>query len=173
MNVDIDNFISLKKYTEFINNLYEDQIESVGEDYTSCWLYALYVHTLLELPMDDCECIYDNHLLNINDITQLFEQNGLYSFYHANKTEFHHFICYVFNSELYLFSTYGGQKGIINKKVDKFVWISEFLDLFGNSETNQNTIKKYKALFGITNKIENLDLSQCIFMYTFKKLILH
>lgn len=170
--MNVDNFIDKKKYLEFINNLDEDQIDSVGDDYTSCWLYALYIHTLLDLPIDDCECVYNNHLLNIHDIIQLFEQNGIYSFYHTNKTEFHHFICYINNDELYLFSTYGKQKGIIYKTFNKIDWITQYLNLFSNGNENQNKINEYKSLFGITKKIENLDLSQCIFMYTFKQTML-
>jgi hypothetical protein len=68
-----------------------------------------------------------------------------------------------------LLSTYGGQKGIINKLFNKTNWIIEFLNLFGN--TNQDTNEKitnYKSLFGITNDIKTLDISQCIFMYSGK-----
>lgn len=169
MNVDTSVFTDLSLYKKFIGGLDEDQIDSVGEDYTSCWLYALYIHTLLDLPMDDdqCDCIYERFLNNIYEIEEILEQNGIYSFYHTNKTEFHHFILIVTNDNLMLFSTYGGQKGIINKTFNKKEWTNNFLGLFGGTNTNaDNKINSYKWLFGIDGKIESLDLTQCIFMYT-------
>lgn len=166
--MDTSNFTDLSLYRAFICGLNDDQIESVGKDYSSCWLYALFIHTLIDLPIseDGCECLYENHMSNIYDIQKILDHNGIYSFYHTNKTEFHHFILIVNNNQLQLLSTYGGQKGIIDLTFDKIKWIDNFLDLFGSAKVNENKINSYKSLFGITTEIKELDLSQCIFMYS-------
>lgn len=170
MNIDTSSFTDLSLYKKFIDCLDDDQLDSVGDDYTSCWLYALYMHTLLDLPIseDQCDCIYENHVTNIYEIEKILEKNGIYSFYHTNKTEFHHFIIIVTNDNIMLLSTYGGQKGIINKMFNKKEWLNIFLELFGfNNIIIGNKIDNYKLLFGITSEIKTLDLSQCIFMYSF------
>jgi hypothetical protein len=166
--MDTSNFTDLSLYRAFIGGLNDDQIESVGKDYTSCWLYALFIHTLVELPIseDGCESIYENHMSIIYDIQTILDQNGIYSFYHINKTEFHHFILIINDEQLQLFSTYGGQKGIIELTFNKIEWINKFLFLFGSETLNENKINLYKSIFGITNEIKELDLSQCIFMYS-------
>lgn len=163
---------NLKDYKNFIDNLNEDQIDSVGDDYTSCWLYALYVHNLLGLPISDdkCETIYSDNINNIDDFLKLFENDGIYSFHHANKTEFHYFFCTISGCTLTLNSTYGGQSGIINKIFDKYEWIYGLINLFTNVNVDLNEkLSKYRWLFGITNKIENVDLSTYIFMYISNK----
>lgn len=171
--MDTSNFIDLRLYRAFIKGLSNDQIDSVGEDYSNSWLYSLYIHTLLDLPMseDGCECVYNNHITNIYDIPNILENNGIYSFYHANKTEFHNFILLVNENDLNLFSTYGGQKDIINVKFDKKKWIISFLNLFSDGKiTNHFDLNDYKSLFGITIDIKEIDLTQCIFMYSVIKL---
>lgn len=170
MNIDTSYFTNLNLYKKFITDLDEDQIDSVGEDYTTSWLYALYIHTLLHLPMneDKCDCIYENHITNIYEIEKILEKNGIYSFYHTNKTEFHHFIVIVTYDNIMLLSTYKGQNGIINKIFNKKEWTNKFLELFGlNNVKTHDKIYNYKWLFGITGEIKTLDLSQCIFMYSF------
>lgn len=159
----------LRLYRAFIKGLTEEQLESVGDDYSSCWLYALFVHTLLDLPIseDGCECIYDNHVININDFVEILKHNGIFSFYHANKTEFHHFILIINDNDLTLISTYGGQKDIVNIKFKKNEWQTKFLNLFSSScVTNKSQLNDYKWLFGIKIDIIEINLTQCIFMYS-------
>lgn len=170
--MDTSNFTDLHLYRAFIKGLTDEQLDSVGEDYSSCWLYALFVHTLVDLPISDdgCECIYNNHVENIHDIPNVLEYDGIYSFYHANKTEFHHFILIVNGNDLQLLSTYGGQKDIIDIKFDKTLWLIKFLDLFcSGSITNELQLNNYKWLFGITIEIKEIDLTQCAFMYSLIK----
>lgn len=163
MKINIDKLCDVNLYKSFVANLDDDQIDELGDDYTSCWVYAYYVHVIVGLPINNCDCIYENHITNIDDICNILAHDGIHSFYHSNKTEFHHFICVIDGDTLLLLATYGGQNNFIKKIINKNQWLADFLDLF-KDDSGKNKIEQYKQLFGITNKIMCLDLSQCVFM---------
>jgi hypothetical protein len=165
-NFDFTLLKSLSNYKKFIKNLTPDIIDIVGNDYTSCWLYALYAHSIHGLQIESNECVYTNTIDNLNDLPIVLNENGLYSFFHSNETEFHHFILIVNNMNITLLSTYGGQNGIICKTFYKNEWIADIQKLFfGNFKDNQ--IDKYKYLFGITNNINKLNFGIYNFQYSF------
>lgn len=157
--------INVKDYKSFVNNLNEDEIDVIGDDYTSCWMFSYYVHTKYGLPIQNYEAFYEeeqNSEFNLN-------KNGIYSYFMSHNTEMHHFILFVNNDNLTLMSTYGGQKNIIEIKYNKNDFINFFEDLI-NEIDNDKKIKKYYKLFGI-NKIcfDILDISNLTLSYTFKE----
>lgn len=150
----LDFLVDLGLYEEFVLNLCDEDRDSLGDDYTACWMYAYYVHNNLGFDHDINGAIYEN-TVDILDFN--LDKNGLYSCYIENDVEFHHFILIVQNDLLTLISTYGGQEGIIHKKFNKNNWLHELKNI---SENN------YNKTFGIKNKIKgNLSIHQISYTY--------
>ena len=158
--------INIKDYEYFINGLNEIETDILGNDYTSCWLFAYFIHTKYNLPISNYECVYDQKE-NIEDIN--LNQNGIYSYFMSNDTEFHHFILFVNNNEVILKSTYGGQKNIITKIYKKNDFIRKIQDLILNNKTsNKEKKQKYCQLFGIIKApFKVLDLTNTELSYSF------
>lgn len=158
MTIDID----YKDYCNFVNNLDD-------EDPTSCWNFALYFHNKYNFPILENECVYENYLILTDKNIEL--NNGVYSFYSENKTEFHHWIIEVDNNIINLFSTYGGQIGMIKISHDKNNFIKLINKIYIDTTINLiDKISYYKLLFGIKINIDKLDLSEYSFQYTFRSL---
>lgn len=155
------NLTSLSNYKAFISKFNEDQVDTYGDDYTSCWLYAYYVHSIIPLPLTDSkEPLYEH--TSVPD----FKHDGLYSMYIATGDEFHHFIIIVKGQKIQLLSTYGGQQGIINLTFDKIEWIQGFKSL-----TEKADLGLMMKLFGINRyPHKNKDCRIRETMYTFKAL---
>jgi len=154
--------INIEEYKTFVNNLNNDMIEILGDDYTSCWMFAYYIHCKYNLPTLNYEPLYEVQTINLN-----INKNGIYSYFMSHKTEMHHFILFVNNNDVGLMSTYGGQKNIIEIKYNKNEFIKEFNDLMID---DYNKIKRYCKLFGIkTVYFDKLDMSNFTLSYTFKE----
>lgn len=171
IQLDIDN----QEYRNFIKTLSPNEIDVMGDDLSSCWIFAYYFHLKYNFPITpQYECVYENQL----DLDQLdLAKNpdykfvdGIYSFYTENKTEFHHFIIQVLGNNVHLFSTYGGQWGIIKitHKMDMFVKLINKIYIDKNIHPNDK-INWYKKLYGIRTTIKELDLSECCFKYTYRE----
>ena len=154
--------ISIKEYKTFVNSLNNEIIDILGDDYTSCWMFAYYIHCKYNLPIVNNEPLYEVELTtNFN-----LDKNGIYSYFMSHNTEIHHFVLFVNNDKIILMSTYGGQNNIIEIKYDK----NEFKNAFNNLIINGN-VKNYCKLFGIKKVCFNkLDLSNLTLSYTFKEL---
>jgi hypothetical protein len=51
------------EYKQFISDMTADEISSLGDDYTSCWLFAYFIHKKYDLPVDN----YDTYIqTNVN-----------------------------------------------------------------------------------------------------------
>jgi len=156
----------LVDYRKFINNLQEDLIDQVGSDYTSCWLYALYIHTILDLPINNGECVYNETINDLNNFT--LDTNGMYSFFTCCNSEFHHFILHIIDDKLTLLSTYGGQPNIIYKEFNTNEWVSSLKDLYlTTTDSRKSQIAKYKKLYGIKKVNDDFNLTEYQFKYTF------
>lgn len=152
-------------YRTFIRNLDEESVDELGDDYTACWLFAIYFHKKYNFPNNKNNCVYENTF----DMNNINFENGIYSFYTENPTEMHHFILEVIDDSINLFSTYGGQRGIISIKHNKNNFIQLLYDVYiDNSLSVKDKIKKYKILFGIKCNIDKLDLTRYVFRYTFR-----
>jgi len=158
--------ISLINYKKFIKQLNIDELDILGDDYTSCWLYSYFIHKIFNLPIENYECVYINNINNMFDLN--LDTNGIYSFYMDNNIEMHHFILFVIDNEITLTSTYGGQNGIIKITRSKNIFINNIKLLFSN--INENTAELYCDTFGIINKSKmfSLNLSKYNLMYTYK-----
>ena len=157
----IDN-INIKEYKTFVNNLNDDIIEILGDDYTSCWMFAYYIHCKYNLPILNYEPLYEVETTTLN-----IDKNGIYSYFMSHKKEIHHFILFVDNNDVILISTYGGQKNIIKIKYNKNEFIKEFNNLMIDDD---NQVKKYCKLFGIEKLyFDKLDMTDFTLSYTFKK----
>ncbi len=56
-----NSIYSLTEYKKFVADFDDDQIDIYGQDYSSCWLYAYYVHLVLSLPITQGgEPLYEN-----------------------------------------------------------------------------------------------------------------
>jgi hypothetical protein len=155
---------SISEYKTFVNSLDDEIIDVLGDDYTSCWMFAYYIHCKYNLPILNYEPLYE---IKENSVFTL-DKNGIYSYFMSHNTEIHHFVLFVNNDDINLISTYGGQKNIIKIKYNKNEFISAFNSLINN---NDNTIKKYCKLFGIKKVNFNLlDLSNLTLSYTFREL---
>jgi hypothetical protein len=156
--------ISVKEYKTFVNSLNDEIIDILGDDYTSCWMFAYYIHYIYNLPILNYDPLYEvkqTSKFNLN-------KNGIYSYFMCHNTEMHHFVLFVDNDDLILISTYGGQEGIIKIKYDKNEFINALNDLIIN---DNNNIEKYCKLFGIKKvNFKILDLSNLTLSYTFKEL---
>ena len=150
-----------EEYYRFVSELNNDEIESLGNDYTSCWLFAYFIHNKYSLPIHNYECVYD---ISIHLSYFKIEKDGLYSCFICNDTEMHHFILMVNGNNLTLLSTYGGQEGIINKRYNKTTF---------NRRINTLSPEDYRDLFGITiNIFDKVDLGtyeERIIHYTYKE----
>ena len=54
----MDQLGDFNKYVQFVANLSNDEKDSLGDDPTSCWLYAYYVHKIFNLPINNFDCEY-------------------------------------------------------------------------------------------------------------------
>ena len=134
----IDELLNFDNYLDFVQNLSNEEKESLGEDFSSWWMYAYYIHKKYNLPIDNFEPVYE-------EISEIFpEENGLYSCYIENDHEFHHFIVVIIGDNLTLYSTYGGQYELIIVKRNKYKWINNLSLIF-----IEDNIDVYKSLFGI------------------------
>lgn len=158
--------ISKEDYFSFIDNLTEIEIEILGTDYTSCWLFAYYIHKKFNLPTLNHECIHE-HVQNISEIK--LDNNGIYSYIMSNNTEMHYFILFVNSDDVILKSTYGGQKNIITKNYKKNDFIRKLQNLISNSNNlDQKNLEQYCELFGITYfPFTVLDLRNTELSYTY------
>ena len=155
--------MDIKEYKEFVKNLDEEVIDVIGDDYTSCWMFAYYTHIKYNLPTLNHEPLYET---NQEDEFNL-NQNGIYSYFMCHNSEMHHFVLFVNNNDLIMRATYGGQKNIIEIKYDKTIFIRKFKDLMIN-----NNIKNYCELFGIKKvSFNKLDMSDFTLSYTFREQI--
>lgn len=158
----MNNNINIEEYKSFVNNLNYDVIEILGDDYTSCWIFAYYIHCKYNLPTLNYEPLYKVQTTNLN-----IDKNGIYSYFMSHTEEIHHFILFVNNNDVILMSTYGGQKNIIKIKYNKNEFIKEFNDLMIDDD---NKIKRYSKLFGIKKLyFDKLDMSSFTLSYTFKE----
>ena len=158
--------INIKEYKDFVNNINSDAIESLDNDYTSCWMFAYYIHCKYGFPMQNYNNIY-----KIQGATTFnFDENGIYSYSMDCYTESHYFVLFVNNDDIIMFATYGGQENIIKIKYNK----NEFIDLFNDlmaEENNKKKIAKYRKLFGIKKVyFDTLNMSEFTLNYTFKKI---
>ena len=162
------NYDRLKKeYFEFVSNLNDDEIDLFGDDYTSCWLFAYYIHKKLGFLLEDNETKYVNEIDDVND----FEFDiGIYSFFSENNTEFHHFILFVTRETVRLLSTYGGQEDIIDIVFTRGEFENLFRSVFSTNESTIENKEKYQKLFGIEH-IKKLDLSQQNLRYNYKSIV--
>lgn len=160
----LENLNNLKK---FIKQFNEDEKEIIGIDFTSCWLYAYYVHKLFNLEIDNYECVYKNEIKDEKELSLIFEKDEkkiIYSFFIEHDEEFHHFVIYKNENNYDLYQTYGGIRKIMRLKINKDIFIKnmESLLFFEN-----NKINIYKTLFNLKNlnykKINNIKLK-----YTYK-----
>ncbi len=153
--------INIKEYKTFVNNLNDELIDILGDDYTSCWMFAYYIHCKYNLPILNNDPLYE-----VDQTTKFnLDKNGIYSYFMSHNTEMHHFVLFVNDDEIILMSTYGGQKNIIEIKYDK----NEFINAFNNLIINAN-IKNYCKLFGIKKvNFNKLDLSNLTLSYTYKE----
>lgn len=138
-----------EKYKEFYINEVENDV--LGDDLSACWCYSYYIHFKLNLPIINFECIYENKI-NIEDLDFSSIVSGILSCFISFKSEMHHFILIFNNNTVELFSTYGGQNGIIIKMFNKFDFLNELQLLSTNTDiANDVKTNKYYNLFGITN----------------------
>lgn len=155
--------LNITEYKKFVNNLDEDAIDVLGDDYTSCWMFAYYIHSKYNLPIVNDEPVYESE----NSTEFNLDRNGIYSYFTSHNTEIHHFILYVNNDDVILMATYGGQKNIIEIKYNKNDFINEFNDLMATNNDNDK-IKKYCKLFGIKKaSFKTLDMTNFTLSYTF------
>ena len=70
MNLDI------KEYKNFVNNLSEDALDILGDDYTSCWMFVYYIHCKYNLPILYFEPLYKVEITKLN-----IDKNGIYSYF--------------------------------------------------------------------------------------------
>lgn len=158
--------IDVKDYKRFVKNLDDDEIDVVGDDYTSCWMFAYYFHCKYGLPLLNYEPVYEVE----NQIEFRLIDNGIYSYFMSHNKEMHHFILSVNNNKLTLMSTYGGQKNIINITYDKIYFIDKFNELMNIDGDVCMKIKKYCELFGIKKVcFDDFDISTCKLSYTYKE----
>ena len=155
INMNINN-----EYKTFVNNLNKDIIDILGDDYTSSWIFAYYIHCKYNLPTLNYDPLYEVETTKFD-----LDKNGIYSYFMSHKTELHHFVLFVNNDDVILMSTYGGQENIIKIKYNKNEFINEFNDLMID---DNNKIKKYCKLFGIKKvHFDKLDMSNFTLSYTF------
>lgn len=168
LNMSIIN-INYKDYENYVKNLDIDLKNSLGNDLSACWVFAYYFHKKYNFPIMNDEPEYNEIL----DLTNLKLNSGIYSFYTENNSEFHHFILEITDDNMVnLFSTYGGQLGIIKimhtkenfEKMLKKIYIDDKIHI-------NDKISYYKLLYGIRTKINELDLSKYIFKYSYKNTI--
>jgi hypothetical protein len=157
--------INIREYKDFVNNLDENAIDIIGNEYTACWLFAYYIHCKYDLPISNYEPVYE-----IENITEMYlDRNGIYSYHMSTTTEMHHFILYVNDDDVILMSTYGGQPGIIKIKYNKHEFINEFNDMIVNENKR---LKKYRKLFGIKKtNFSVLNMTDFALCYTYKECI--
>ena len=90
--------ISIKEYKTFVNSLNNEIIDILGDDYTSCWMFAYYIHCKYNLPIVNNEPLYEVELTtNFN-----LDKNGIYSYFMSHNTEIHHFVLFVNNDKIIL-----------------------------------------------------------------------
>ncbi len=163
----MDITINIKEYKDFVKNLDQNASDTLGDDYTSCWMFAYYIHVKYGLPIMNCEAFYQLDAENGFDLNK----NGIYSYLMCNDTEIHHFVLFVNDDNLIMRATYGGQENIIEIKYDKNVFNDKFKELI-NEDNNKTKIKKYCELFGIKKvSFKELDLSNLTLSYTFKEYV--
>ncbi len=154
------------EYKNFVKKLSEAEMDTLGDDYTSCWMFAYYMHIKHDLPTINYEPYYQ---LNAENGFEL-DKNGIYSYLMCHDTEIHHFILFVNDDEVIMMATYGGQKNIIKIKYDKEEFLDEFQDMMLDNDNNSKT-KKYCQLFGIQKvSFDKLDMSNFTLSYTRKEL---
>lgn len=173
MSIQID--INNQEYRNFIKTLSPNEIDVMGDDLSSCWIFAYYFHLKYNFPVtSQYECVYEK-VLNLDELDLVKNPDykfidGLYSFYTENKTEFHHFIIQVIGNKVHLFSTYGGQWGIIKITHDINMFILMINKIYINKSIDFNDkISWYKKLYGIKTSIKELDLTECCFKYTYRE----
>ena len=108
-------------YKEFVKNLNKNEIDVLRNDYTSCWMFSYYFHNKYSLEIKNYECVYKVKV----KVSEINLDDGIYSYFMCNNTEFHHFILFVKNEIVTLLSTYGGQKNIIEKIYNKYDFIEK------------------------------------------------
>jgi len=151
-------------YCNFVKKLDDSLKEQFGDDPSSCWLFAYYFHSKYNLPILDNEPIYKNNF----DLTNITLNNGIYSFFTENKTEFHHFVIIVVDDTIKLFSTYGGQLGMIRIIHTKEQFINLLKKIYLNDKIHLNDkISYYKNLYGISVRVDTLDISNYNFSYSY------
>ena len=157
--------INIENYKKFVKELDDEILYNLGDDYTSCWMFAYYVHTIYDLPLLNNEPFYEEK----NEKKINLDKNGIYSYFMSHNTEFHHFILFVNNNNVNLMATYGGQKNIVKIDYNKNDLINMFDNLL-NDNNNKSKIKKYCELFGIKKVcFKILDMENFHLSYTFRE----
>lgn len=150
-------YINFDDYCSFVSNLDEQEKMILGDDYSSCWLFAYYFHKLYNLPILNNECIYETIIEDISEFK--LDVDGIYSCFLEHDDEFHHFILIVHVNNVDLLSTYGGQSGYLNARFDKHIFIEKLTNIF-----NHGYVTEYMRLFQIKRYktkgfIKNITLS--------------
>lgn len=131
--------MSKEEYMRFVSRLSEEEIDSLGDDYTSCWLFAYYIHKKYHLPISD----YDP-VLKKTGIPEL-RDDMVYSFRIDCDQEMHYFSIRTENeTQVRFMSTYGGQRGVIDRLLARDEFVQGLYMLLNNP-----TPELYKRLFFI------------------------
>lgn len=140
----IENIHSKFTVTKFKNflKLNLDNLDEEDNDYTSCWNGARYLFYLSGKKYTDSSLDYPNSIKK-NDIYNFFSKvkNGIFHCF-VETAFFHHFTIYIYDDNITLLSTYGGQNGLIHNKFNKEMFIRMLQEFNGDLET-------YKKIFGI------------------------
>jgi hypothetical protein len=160
--------INYAEYKNFIEKMSDIEKENLGDDPTSCWLFAHWFHNKYSMSLSDD---YSNNYPYLLDINSIILTNGIYSFYTENNVEFHHFVIEVKDEQIKLYSTYGGQIGLIRKIYDKTNFVKLINDIYVNKTIHINDkISKYQILYGIRIRLnlKNINFDNCVFRYDYK-----
>jgi hypothetical protein len=137
------------EYKQFISHMTTDEISSFGDDYTSCWLFAYFIHKKYDLPVDQYDPVYTDECKSVE-----LNRNGIYSFCIDSDEEVHHFIILVNDERAVLMCTYGGQSGIIKKE-----YIAKKLACDINKILSSKNSQLYKSTFDIQGNISVTNVS--------------
>lgn len=78
--------LNLNEYKTFVDNLNDECMDILGDDYTSCWMFACYIHCKYDLPIQENEAFYEVNQQNTFNL----DKNGIYSYFMSHKSEMHH-----------------------------------------------------------------------------------
>lgn len=148
--------IDFNDYTRFVKRLSDDEIDSLGDDYTSSYMFSYYFHKKYNLPIEIHDASYEYDFDDVNNIIGLLNNNGIYSFIFEHDYEFHNFVIIIENDIAQMYSICEGKKNFIKTEYNKNYFINTIINICSSNYDIQTKLSDYCNIFCINSDAKHL-----------------